>query len=106
MKEGEELCDNYGSSWGGGQGLGERRKALAANYGFTCTCIACAAEENQEAQRFQSLIQDGKETGGKVENDRNTRNMLDDLWKEHKRNQEIAWKGGNIRLDTTLPVRS
>ena len=75
MKEGEELCDNYGTSWGGGggelQGLRERRKALASEFGFTCCCIACAAEEKDKVQRFKeaakrNLIQDKKVEDGEI----------------------------------------
>ena len=108
MKEGEELCDNYGTSWGGGgelQGLRERRKALASEFGFTCCCIACAAEEKDEVQRFQeaakrNLIQDKKVEDGEDEHgERHSMNSLNELWKEHKKNQELSWKEGNVRLE-------
>ena len=77
VRKGEELCDNYGSSWGGGQRLRiiiikimiggqqlrERRKALSADYGFTCTCVACAAEEKEESQEeSEAVIESTEET--------------------------------------------
>ena len=121
VRKGEELCDNYGSSWGGGQGLRiiititiiiggqgfrERRKALAADYGFTCTCVACAAEEKEEVERFQeveSLIQADKKAPSKALSnescERRSVDSLNDIWKEHKKNQEFAWKEGNLRID-------
>ena len=108
MKEGEELCDNYGPSLGGGgpgQGLMERRKALASEFGFTCCCIACAAEGKDEVQRFQeaakrNLKQDEKEEDGEVEHGGSHSIIsLNDLWMEHKMNQELSWKSGNLRLE-------
>ena len=128
VKKGEELCDNYGSSWGGGGGgqvLKERRKALAADFGFKCTCLACAAEEKEEkAERFEDFAkrnltqkqQLDKRVQGKevehadgeqeheqehehVEADGESKKSLNDLWTEHKRNQEFAWKSGNLRLE-------
>ena len=45
--KGEELCDNYGTSWGGGRCFKERRRALAAEFGFRCDCVACATEEEE-----------------------------------------------------------
>ena len=79
----------------------ERRKALAADYGFMCTCVACAAEEKEETQRFQevaerSLMQEEKEV---EHDDRHKQDSLDDLLQHHKRNQEFAWKVGNLRLE-------
>ena len=41
----EELCDNYETSWGGGRCFKERRRALSAEYGFKCDCVACVNEE-------------------------------------------------------------
>ena len=122
VRKGEELCDNYGSSWGGGQrlriiiilimiggqGLRERRKALSADYGFTCTCVACAAEEKEEVERFQeaakrSLIQPDKKAPSKeLSNEsceRRSVDTLNDIWKEYKKSQEFAWKEGNLRID-------
>ena len=96
VKKGEELCDNYGSSWGGGQGLRERRKALAADYGFSCTCIACAAEERDAKRNLTLEEKEQDENGG---HGRQKTEYLDDLWKEQKRNQASAWKGGNIRME-------
>ena len=54
---------------------GWRRKALASEFGFTCCCIACAAEEKDEVQRFQeaakrNLTSDKKEEDGEVERGR------------------------------------
>ena len=107
MKEGEELCDNYGPSWGGGgeQGLRERRKALASEFGFTCCCIACAAEEKDEVQRFQeaekrNLKQDKKEEDGEAgDGERHSINSLNELWTVYKKNQELSWREGNLRLE-------
>ena len=96
--KGGELCDNYGTSWGGGRCFKERRRALAAEYGFRCDCVACATEEEHEALRAKEgrKIIEGEE----IEHcERQDKKSLDELWKEHKKNQETAWKGGNWRLD-------
>ena len=89
--KGEELYDNYGTNWGGGSCFKERRRALAAEYGFKCDCVACATEEEHEA-----LIAN---EGRKIFEGEEDKKSLDELWKEHKKNQETAWKGGNWRLD-------
>ena len=98
VMKGEELCDNYGTSWGGGRCFKERRRALAAEFGFRCDCVACAEEEEHETLRAEEVryIIEGEE----VEHcERQDKKSLDELWKEHKKNQETAWKGGNWRLD-------
>ena len=98
VKEGEELCDNYGVSWGGGQGLKERRKALAAEFGFTCCCVACAAEQREEAYIGEDIKENVKKN--KAEESEEAKLVsLSDMWKEHKKVQELSWKDGNLRLE-------
>ena len=81
----------------------ERRKALASEFGFTCCCIACAAEEKDEMQRFQDTAKRNSTKDEKEEEveygESNDMNSLNDLWKEHKKNQELSWKSGNLRLE-------
>ena len=98
VKEGEELCDNYGVSWGGGQGLKERRKALAAEFGFTCCCVACAAEQGEEAYIGEDIKENVKKN--KAEESEEAKPVsLSDMRKEHKKVQELSWKDGNWRLE-------
>ena len=62
-----------------------------AEYGFKCDCVACATEEEHEALMANE--------GRKIFEGEEDKKSLDELWKEHKKNQETAWKGGNWRLD-------
>ena len=98
VKEGEELCDNYGVSWGGGQGWKERRKALAAEFGFTCCCVACDDEQREEAYIGEDIKENVKKN--KAEESEEAKLVsLSDMRKEHKKVQELSWKDGNLRLE-------
>ena len=71
---------------------------LGPHFGFFSQCGVAAGEEEHETLRAK----DGPKIieGEDVENcERKDKKSLDELWKEHKKNQETAWKGGNWRLD-------